>query len=581
MKLAASSLVVLLLASTTSFANADSTVKKASEQESTLVSTTSTQPALIKNIPAESLYQILAAEFALDRVEPEIALANYIAAAKQTQDKKVAKRATEIALTVGSLEIALQPATLWAKLAQNDLEAQITIAAIYLRLHKPKEAEPFLVQLSSISPELANQHFLLLYQQLPEESEKNELVKALTQISKENAKPLGAELSLAEIYLSQKKTEEAITFSQRAMKKQPNALESIRIHSLALASVNKLPEAIQLIDEKLKAYPSLELKEYYLDFLTSNQQIEPAKAVLKDIVKNNTLDAEQQLELAKFAMQAQWYPEAESLLNKLKSVDESKDVAHYFLARLAELNNNTKAATEWYKQVLTGPFHVLSQIRASTLLVEAKDYKGALEVIQHTQAQSDEDYKRILLSEIDILMESNQHEPALEKLNAVLHENPDDIDLRYTRSLVATSLKKNDLAESDLKWIIEHDESHVDALNALGYLLTNNTKRYKEAHEYLSTALKLSPNNPVVLDSMGWLEYKMGNLEKSLEILQKAAGIIPDPEIAAHLGEVLWHMKDYKKAKDVWNQGLALNPKNENILDAMKRLIDKLQPQVE
>lgn len=580
MKLAATSLVVLLLASTTLFANTDNTVKKASKQESSAIIKPSTQPTPVQNTPAESLYQILAAEFALDRIEPEIALANYIAAAKQTQDQKVAKRATEIALTVASLDVALEPATLWAKLAQNDLEAQITIAAIYLRLHKPNEAEPFLIQLSKINPELANQHFLLLYQQLPEESEKNELVKSLTQISKENAKPFGAELSLAEIYLSQKKTKEALTFSELAIKKQPDSLESIRIHSLALASINKLPEAIKLIEEKLKTKPSLDLKEYYLDFLTSNQQIEPAKAVLKDIVKNNALDAEQQLELAKFAMQAQWYPEAESLLNTLKNTDESKDIAHYFLARLAELNNNTKAATEWYKQVLTGPFHVLSQIRASTLLSEVKDYKGALEVIKHTQAQTDEDYKRILLSEVDILMESNQHEAALVKLNAALNEEPDDIDLRYTRSLVATSLKKIDIAESDLKWIIEHDGSHVDALNALGYLLTNHTKRYKEAHEYLSIALKLSPNNPVVLDSMGWLEYKMGNLEKSLEILQKAAGIIPDPEIAAHLGEVLWHMKDYQKAQDVWNKGLALNPKNENILDAMKRLITKTHTHV-
>lgn len=576
MKLAVTSFVVLLLASTPLFANTDNTVKKASQQESSSIRN---NPAPLQNTPAESLYQILAAEFALDRIEPEIALANYIAAAKQTQDQKVAKRATEIALTFASLDVALQPATLWAKLAQNDLEAQITIAAIYLRLHKPEEAVPFLTQLAKINPELANQHFLLLYQQLPEESEKNELVGSLIQISKENIKPFGAELSLSEIYLSQKKIKEALTFSEIAIKKQPDSLESIRIHSLVLASINQLPEAIKLIEEKLKTKPSLELKEYYLDFLTSNQQIEPAKAVLKDIVKNNALDAEQQLELAKFAMQAQWYPEAESLLNTLKNTDESKDIAHYFLARLAELNNNTKAATEWYKQVLTGPFHVLSQIRASTLLSEVKDYNGALEVIQHTQAQTEEDYKRILLSEVDILMESNQHEAALEKLNTALNENPDDIDLRYTRSLVTTSLKKIDLAESDLKWIIEHDESHVDALNALGYLLTNHTKRYKEAHEYLSIAIKLSPNNPVVLDSMGWLEYKMGNLEKSLAILQKAAGIIPDPEIAAHLGEVLWHMKDYQKAQDVWNQGLALNPKNENILDAMKRLITKTHTQ--
>lgn len=528
----------------------------------------------IQNIPIESLYQLLAAEMALDRIEPDVALANYIAAAEQTQDVAVAKRATEIALTVSSLDVALKPAKLWAQLAENDLEAQITLAAIYLRLHDPNNALSNLHKLSTINPEMANQHFLLLYQQLPEASEKDALVNALKQLSDKHPQAIGSDLSLAEIWLSKQQPEKALSFSQKAIKKQPNATEAIRMYSLTLAGLNQFDKAKQFIDDKIKTHPSLDLKRYYLDFLMTHNKIELGKEIFKNIVVDSKITNKEKLDLAKYAMQTQWYPEASDILISLRHDQEHKDVSHYFLARLSELKQDFPQAIEWYKQVLTGPFHILSQLRASTLLSEAKAYEDALLVLQRAHPQTLDDAKRLLMSEIDILINAKRYQTAFDRLNVSIASHPNDANLRYARSLVATSIEQFALAETDLKWIIEQQENHVDALNALGYLLTNHTKRYEEAYTYLNRALKLSPNNPVVLDSMGWLHFKMGDLEKSLAFLQQASGIVTDPEIAAHLGEVLWHLKDYKKARQIWDQGLALNPNNENILDAMERLMD-------
>lgn len=569
MKLVSTPSAILLLASSIAFASPDQT-----EQINSTTKSETTKSQTIENIPIESFLQLLAAEMALDRIEPEIALANYIAAAKQTQDKSVAKRATEIALTLASLEVALQPALLWSKLAQNDLEAQITLAAIYLRLRKAPEAVPYLIQLSKINSEMANQHYLLLYQQLPEAEEKEELIKALKTIAKDHKEAFSAELSLAEILLSQQKAKEALTFSKQAMDKEPNRTESIRIYSLNLAHLNQIEEAKQLIQQKMNGKADFELKRFYLDFLMNFEQTEEGKRVFQDVITEKSLSGKDKLDLAKFAMQAQWYNEAKKVLMQLKGSTEHKDIAHYFLARLAEISKTPKEAIEWYKQVLTGPFHLLSQLRASMLLSEAKEFDAALLVLQRAQPQTDEDQKRILMSKIDVMLNAKMYDKAIVKLNKALSYNDADIELRYARSLVATNLKQIELAETDLKWIISHQENHIDALNALGYLLTNHTKRYQEAYQYLEKALKLSPNNPIVLDSMGWLYYKMGKLEESVELLQKASGIVSDPEIAAHLGEVLWHMKDYKKARQIWNQGLALSPNNENILNAMQRLLN-------
>jgi len=158
-------------------------------------------------------------------------------------------------------------------------------------------------------------------------------------------------------------------------------------------------------------------------------------------------------------------------------------------------------------------------------------------------------------------------------LNDTLKKSPHDLDLLYARSLVADHLNQIAQAEKDLKTILTIQPDHLNALNALGFILVNKTKRFDEAKGYLAKALQLSPHNASVLDSMGWLYYKTGDYQKSLATLQKAASIMPNADIAAHLGEVLWHMKDFEAAKRVWREALTQYPKHENIVNVMRRLM--------
>ncbi len=562
MKQAVASLSILFLTSWTAIAAPNAPAINHSKQ------ITNHRP-----IPAESLYQLLAAELAIKRTLPEIALANYIAAAKQTQDPNVAKRATEIALSTASLEIALEPGKLWAKLDKNNLEAQITMAAIYLRLLQADKAVPFLEQLQTINPKQAHQHFLLLYQQLPDKEERAELVKALD-ILTDKKSSYAAELTLGEILLSNGKPKQALVYSQKALHKNPNGINSIQLYTKNLVALKQIPKAKSFLDKMAKRTDRLDIKSYYLQFLANQQFHVEGKKVLQNIIENFKLKPSENLQLAKFAMQAEWYPESKELLKKLKKNSDSKDIAHYFLARIAEIEQNPDEAIEWFQQVLTGPFHVLSQIRASVLLSDKKQYDDALTVLSRAQSQNADDKKRLIITEIEILNKAGKTEQALDKLNTAVKLVPYDIEIRYSRSLLASESNQLELAESDLRHILTQHPNHVDALNALGYLLTNHTKRYDEAYEHLSRALKLSPNNPTILDSMGWLEYKMGKMDRALTSLQQASKIVPDPEIAAHLGEVLWKMNNYKAAKAIWNQALVISPKNKYILNAMDRLMD-------
>ncbi|MCS5710697.1 tetratricopeptide repeat protein [Candidatus Berkiella aquae] len=527
-------------------------------------------------LPAESLFQLMAAEMALDREHPDVALANYIAAAKETQDAAVAARATQIALTVSSLEVAIEPAVIWAKAAPENLEAQITTAALYLRLDQVANAIPYLRQAEVQNPEEALQYYLLLYRQLQKKEDNTRVIQALQQLTEVEKTIPSAYLALGEIYLYNGEDKKSLALSESAFKMNPQATNAIQLYTEALLRNNGKEAAKQFIDKQASEYPDNSiLKQYYAQFLLDNGFEKEAQEQVSQIVSNPKLTSDELLQFARISIQAGWYDLAEKILKRSSDIPESKDISYYFLARVSEMKNNTNQAIDQFQQVLTGPFHVLSQIRASVLLTDNKRYDEALTVLSRTQPNDDSDRKQILIAKIDVLNKSKRFKESLGLINDNLQLAHDDIDLLYARSLVADQLEQLDMAETDLKTILSIQPNHVDALNALGFMLANKTNRYDEAEKYLSYALKIAPNNASVLDSVGWLYYKMGKYPQSLETLKKAAKIMPDAEIAAHLGEVMWKMKDFEGAKQVWNEALEQHPKHENVIDTMKRVMKK------
>ncbi|MFI4938301.1 MAG: tetratricopeptide repeat protein [Candidatus Berkiellales bacterium] len=527
-------------------------------------------------IPADSLYQLLAAEVALDRQNPEVALANYIAAARETQDGSIAARAAQIALSMSSLQDALEPAQIWAKAEPNNLEAQITTAALFLRLDQPSGAVPYLRHAEEVNADEAVQYYLILFRQLPKPIERERLVEALKLLAKENTKEKMASLALAEIYINKGEYNQALQMSKDVLQHNPESSSAIQFYVQALAQTQGKDAAKTYCDKKIAALPNnIELKQFYAQFLFDNGYTKEAKVQTEHLLKNPNLSAEELLQFARLCIQAQWFDLAKTTLTRASKFDDTKDLSHYFLARVAEMEDNSDVALEWYKQVLTGPFHILSQIRASILLTEKKQYEEALKILSHTQPNDFADSKLVLLATIDVLNDAKRYQESLNLLNNNIKIVPDDIELLYSRSLVADQLGKLNMAEADLKAILALQPKHLDALNALGYLLANKTTRFDEAQGYLSQALKLAPDNPFILDSLGWLYYKMGNNQQAVQTLQKAAKLSADGDIAAHLGEVMWQIKDYNGAKQVWNKALSLQPKHEQIIKVMQRLMGK------
>jgi tetratricopeptide (TPR) repeat protein len=530
----------------------------------------SNQKSKHKQIPIDSMYRVMAAEMAIDRVQHESAVANYILAAQETQDPKIAQRATQVALNVSSLETALDPALIWAKTAPKSLEANLTVAAIFIRLKSHHKAAHYLTKIEKLEPSQAYYHFLLVYRQL-QGTNGQDVIDTLKYLV-ESAPLPGAMLALGEIKLAQGEFETSLEFAGKVLNIEPNNSGAIRLKSESLLKLKGSEAAQSFLGEKVIALPEdNDLSSYYVQFLITENKTELARAHLEKLLDAN-LNPDQSLSLARVAMQAHWYTLAEKSLKKTLGSKDHQNTTHYLLARLAELQEKSDDAIKWYKEVISGPFHVMSQIKASQLLTDKKAYNKAIDILKNTQPQNEFDNKRVVLSLTDIYNRKHDYIAAVEILDKILKYQPDDIEFLYARAINAEKMNQFTLAQKDLLQILSQDPYHIEALNALGYMLTVHTKKYDEALEYLNRALELAPNNASVLDSIGWLNYKMGNLQEALGHLRKAAEIMPDTEIAAHLGEVLWKLNNRDEAKAIWNSALESNPEDSIVIEAMKRL---------
>ncbi|HKY69449.1 MAG TPA: tetratricopeptide repeat protein, partial [Gammaproteobacteria bacterium] len=386
--------------------------------------------------------------------------------------------------------------------------------------------------------------------------------------------------ALSQLYLLQGQSPNAIRMTQAALQLEPKNETAIILHTQALHAEKGPAIAHEFITLQAKIHPkNAVLLQFYTIWLFDQGQEDKALQQMKQLSQMKTLTPKQTLQLANLCIEANWGTIAEELLFRIIDNKEQGNNAKYFLARLSETQNEINEAIKWYSKVLDGPFYLISQVRASILLAQQNQFKKALSHLDNLEPTEQEDVKRIATTKVEILMKAKNPVAALDILNHNLQFFPQDADLLYARSLVFETLKQIENAEQDLVTILAKNPINIEALNALGYILTEYTHRYDEASAYLQKAMDLSPNNPIILDSMGWLQYKLGHFEKAIKYLQNALAISPDPEIAAHLGEVLFASHKLKEAEKVFQNALELNPNNQNLLEAMHRLKEhKTQP---
>jgi tetratricopeptide (TPR) repeat protein len=263
---------------------------------------------------------------------------------------------------------------------------------------------------------------------------------------------------------------------------------------------------------------------------------------------------------------------AKKHLEKVVKLDSQRAFeANYYLGQVAELEEDYKEAIIRYSSVRRGELYFNAQIRVVALLSEQQKFQQARDHLKSIRPANDQQQIQLYLLEGDVLREARQYDDAKQFYSSILDSRPDETSIRYARALIAEKLGELDLLESDLRTILQTEPENAQVLNALGYTLADRTKRYDEALQYIQKAMELQPDDAAVIDSMGWVKYRLGDYEAAVAHLRKANELAKDPEIAAHLGEVLWVMGKKNDALKVWEKSLKEHPEHEALLKTMKR----------
>ncbi|WP_460131621.1 tetratricopeptide repeat protein [Pseudomonas sp. S1_E04] len=529
------------------------------------------KPKVYSSFSEETIFSLLSAELAGQRNRFDIALDNYVTQAINTQDPGISERAFRIAEYLGADQAALDTSLIWAKNAPDDLEAQRAAA---IQLARAGRYDDSMTYMEKVLQGKGDTHFdfLALSAADTDQDTRNGLMKSFDRLLQKH--PKNSQLIFGKALLLQQDDEtEAALKLLEANPPEEGEIAPILLRARLLQSLNRGKEAIPLLEKSIKKYPEdKRLRLTYARMLVELDRMEDAKVQFANLVQQYPDDDELRYSLALVCLEAKAWDEAQGYLEQLIARESHVDSAHLNLGRIAEERNDPQTALLEYAQVGPGNDYLPAQLRQADILMNNGRTDEAEKRLAAAR-DAEPDYAiQLYLIQAETLSANNQGERAWKVLQQALLQFPDDLNLLYTRAMQAE--KRNDLAqmEKDLRLIIKRDPDNAMALNALGYTLSDRTTRYDEAKVLIEQAHKLNPEDPAVLDSLGWVNYRLGNLDEAERLLRQALERFPDQEVAAHLGEVLWANGKQREARQIWAKFLKEQPESPILRSTIKRL---------
>ena len=525
-----------------------------------------------KPFDEDSLYQILVADVALTRGQFKTALENYLVQARKTRDAGIIRLTNSIAAHQGDAGAMLESAQLWVEVEPNETDAHRAALQAYAVYKRPFEA------LEQASWLYRNNNDLEAFLAVTAIDEGNKqaliprLMEAYRALPLEPHQQATAELAVAILFRELGDLDSAVATSQYFLTLVPDNQRGLLLLAQLLHQQNKVTEASTLLADALQRQPEdRNLRLQYARFLTL---LDRPQAILQfELLREQNADDQQINFLLGLLYLNQGDQELASTLFQQASRDPSMRAdAQYHLATIAEHNGDVNAALQHYQQVAFGRNYLAAASRATILLAQSHGIDQARAYLQSLRRQQPNQASELIQLESNLLVSNNQSDQAINLLSSGLQANPTDAKLLYARSMVAELQNNFALAEQDLRALLAQDADNPTALNALGYTMIVHTDRSEEAYRLIKRAYLLNPGDPAIIDSMGWVLFVMGKAEEALPFLQKAMAILPDPEIAAHLGEVQWFLGNRQAALHTWQRGLAQSPNHPTITSTMQRL---------
>lgn len=517
------------------------------------------------------MYHVFAAEVLGANGDYPGAAAEYLKAALKSEDPEIAERAAKVAVSAGEWQMVTLASDRWALLDPESLDAHELAAGSRLREGDFAGAEfqlARILELTQADREEGWRIVISLLAPVEDQARANKILDRLLEDSG-GGSDAGALFARSRLAANFGDLDQAFDLADEAIKLAPKRADLLAWSGRLAINLGEQTLALSRYQQAWEAEPRNEqIAMAYAELLKRNDELDAAQKVLAQLPDTPDMRFARII----FAMDAGDMDNAESLYAEFFKVQyEDRSEAAFQAAQSAELLEHKREAIEWYEKV-RGEKSVRAIMRRAFLLADLGDIEAARHLLAQLRVRGDIPVKsQSYQAEAQILQDAGHEEQALELLNDALGLMPEDIALRYMRALTAVGLGQLELAEDDLRLIISEQPDNAAAINALGYTLADLTDRYDEAEELIKQAYELQPDDASIIDSMGWIAYRLGRLSEAESYMREAWKMMRNAEIAAHLGEVLWARGQKDEARSTWQLGLQLESDNETLVETMRR----------
>ena len=517
------------------------------------------------------MFDILLAEIAGQRGAMETSVPHYLQAALSAQDPRVAERAVQIASFAKQYDAAEKAAHRWVELDPDSIEARKALIALALHSGDKDEVITQLDYLLALTDD-TEEGYSLATTILAREEDKEAALEAMEKLVAHNPDNPYAWMALSRVAVAAEQLDQALEAINKALAVSPDLESAILVKAQILVRMERKAEATQLLADAVDKHPeNTHLHFAYGRMLLDGEDLAGARSQFAMVVKLEPDNPDGLYSLALLELETGQYKAGEKHLKQLIELDEGVQNAYYYLGYAKLKQGNDTAALDWYSKVESGDYWSQAQLRVAEILVK----QGDLEAMQnHMRVLRQKDPTQSVtyyLLEGQVLSDAKLYQEAYDLYAEALQTSPDNGDLLYAHSLAAERLGKLKVAERDMRRILELDPDNVRTLNALGYTLADRTDRYEEALVYINRAYEQKPDDPAIIDSLGWVHFRLGNLDEARRHLQRAWDLSKDSEIGAHLGEVMWAQGDREAARAIWETSRQSSPDNRMLLEVINR----------
>ena len=524
------------------------------------------------------MYQLMAAELAAQQGELGAAYSIYMKLARETKDPRLARRATELAVQGRAISQSVEAAELWRQLAPESRDAGQALALLYASSGRFDEAFPPLAAevraAASPAAELAR-----IQRNLARVPDRKGAFGLLERLAQPYLSDADVRLVLAGGAQAAGLPSRAVDEAKAAVALRPDYERAILAAAQFLQATDR-PAALAMLEQRA-AQPgaSADLRLAYARLLVADRKYGPARAQFEQLLQADPKNPDLVYSLALLSLQGNLNSDARTYLQRYLALVEGQDggerdpeQAYLYLAQIAEEEKQYTEALQWLRKIEGGDEYVQARVREALVLAKMKRTEEARKLLRSVQAGSADERTQLLLAEGQLLRETHRYDEAYKLLTQALEKSPDSVPLLYDAAMTAEKLDRIDAMERHLRRVIELRPDYAHAYNALGYTFADRNVRLPEALQLIEKAHQLAPEDPYILDSLGWVYFRMGDLAAARKYLELAYSAKPDAEVTVHLAEVLWASGEQARARQLLRDVRAKEPGNELLKSTVARL---------